>query len=33
MTCMNPPPGRDVCDMICRMIEDKKDWESEQLEK
>ena len=32
-TCMNPPPGREVCDIICRMVEDKEDWETEQLQK
>ena len=31
--CLNPPPGRVVCDMICRMIEDKKGWETVQLKK
>ena len=32
-TCMAPPPGRDLCDIICRMIEDEKNWGSEQQEK
>ena len=27
-TCLNPPTGREVCDMICRMIEDKEDWQN-----
>ena len=28
-TCLNPPTGREVCDMICRMIEDKEDWQGD----
>ena len=32
-TCLHPPPGREVCDIICRMIEDKNNWDNVQQKK